>query len=149
MRGEHRKLCRIIMRAVVIVLTVAGTMAANQAVAAVRHVGTHRFDLKHSQQIDTSVVKPGTRDFLEPNRPNPLGSERGTTFWFSIAEAGPVRLRIYDFFYNPVMTLIDQEMTTGRWNYSFNPPASMPSGMYFYELKTDRYYEIRRMMYIK
>lgn len=139
MRGEHRRLYRIIMQVVMVVVIVVGTVASERATAAV----------KHALQIDSVIVKPGTRDFLEPNQPNPLGSARGTTFWFSISANGPVRLRIYDFFYNPVVTLIDEDMTSGRWHYSFTPPASMPSGIYFYELKTDRYYEIRRMMYIK
>jgi hypothetical protein len=100
-------------------------------------------------QIDTNV-RPGSRDFLEPNAPNPFGVfNRETKIGFTIAEEGHVRLRVYDFFYNEVVTLVDSTMLPGRTVVRFIPPPTMPSGMYFYELKTSRVRELRRMLYIK
>jgi len=106
---------------------------------------------KLAVQVDTAVIIPGQRDFLEPNIPNPFGlRNRSTILAFTIAEQSRVDLRVYDFFYNEVAVLVDGEnMTAGRHTVLFVPPPTMPSGMYFYELKTGRTRELRRMMYMK
>jgi|GEM_PF-1918067 len=100
---------------------------------------------------DTVVISPGARDYLEPNAPNPFGDPRSETeIAYSLAEESPVELRIYDFFYNEVATLVDGVVQpAGRHVVPFDPPATMPSGMYFYELRTSRYRELRRMIYVK
>ncbi len=100
---------------------------------------------------DTVVISPGGRDYLEPNAPNPFGDPRSETeIAYSLAEESPVELRIYDFFYNEVATLVDGVVQpAGRYIVPFDPPPTMPSGMYFYELKTSRYRELRRMIYVK
>lgn len=103
---------------------------------------------KLAMQLDS--VKPGPRDFLEPNAPNPFGVASLTTrIAFTIAQPSRVELRIYDFFYNEVVTLIDSDLPPGRHVMEFNPPPTMPSGMYFYELKTNHFRDLRRMVYIK
>jgi hypothetical protein len=100
---------------------------------------------------DTAVILPGSRDFLEPNFPNPFGQfGRQTDIAYSLSAEAPVELKIYDFFYNEVMTLVDGDVQpAGRHVVPFDPPPTMPTGMYFYELKTPRYRELRRMMYIR
>ncbi len=112
--------------------------------------GTLMVPVRSAAQIDTTRIVPGTRDFLEPNAPNPFGIVNKTTkLAFTIGEMSRVQLRIYDFFYNEIVTIFDQEMAPGRHEVQFTPPPTMPSGMYFYELKTDRFRDLRRMIYIK
>jgi len=101
-----------------------------------------------AMQIDT--VLPGQRDFLEPNAPNPFGLFSETTrMAFTISQPSRVELRVYDFFYNEVITLIEGDLPSGRHVMQFRPPPTMPTGMYFYELKTDHFRDLRRMIYIK
>ena len=100
---------------------------------------------------DTAVIVPGSRDFLEPNFPNPFGQfGRQTDIAYSLSAESTVELKIYDFFYNEVVTLVDGVVQqAGRHVIPFDPPPTMPSGMYFYQLKTPRYRELRRMIYIR
>ncbi|MEP7220999.1 MAG: hypothetical protein ABI876_18885 [Bacteroidota bacterium] len=58
-------------------------------------------------------------------------------------------LRIHDFFYNQVVTLVDMNQTKGRHVVSFRPSPTLSSGMYIYELKTNHIHELRRMLYIR
>ncbi|MDB5035743.1 MAG: hypothetical protein JWQ98_2984 [Chlorobi bacterium] len=99
---------------------------------------------------DTSTIVPGDRDFLEPNYPNPFGpTGAATTIAYALSEDSPVLLRIHDFFYNQVVTLVDMNQTKGRHVVSFLPSPTLSSGMYIYELKTNRIHELRRMLYVR
>lgn len=105
---------------------------------------------KLAVQVDTAVVVPGQRNFLEPNVPNPFGlASNVTTIAFTLVEDSKAELRIYDFFYNEVVTLVNTDLLAGRHVIRFLPPATMPTGMYFYELKSSRGRDLQRMMYIK
>jgi len=97
--------------------------------------------------VDTAIV-PGARDFLEPAAPSPFG-ESGTIIAFSLAQEGPVRLRILDFFYGLIATPLDEVHPAGRVEISFVPPGTMSSGMYFIELRTERGVQQRRMLYVR
>lgn len=105
---------------------------------------------KLAVQVDTAAIVQGQRNFLEPNVPNPFGLISDvTTIAFTLVEDSKVELRIYDFFYDEVVTLVNTDFPAGRHAIRFLPPATMPSGMYFYELKSSRGRELQRMMYIK
>jgi hypothetical protein len=98
----------------------------------------------------TDSIVPGKRDFLEPNVPNPFGSGSGSTkISYSISEESHVQLRVYDFYYKQVAVLVDSIQSAGYYTVPFSPEGAIASGMYFYELKTDRTRELRRMMYVK
>jgi hypothetical protein len=104
---------------------------------------------KLSAQGDT-IVTPGKRDFLEPNVPNPFGSGSTTTrIAYSISEESHVILKVYDFFYEEVATLVDSVESAGYHFVQFDPQGRIASGMYFYELRTERTRDIKRMLYIR
>jgi hypothetical protein len=104
---------------------------------------------KLAAQGDT-IVTPGKRDFLEPNVPNPFGSgSPSTRISYSISEESHVLLKVYDFFYQEVATLVDSILPAGYYTEVFDPAGRIPSGMYFYELRTERTRELKRMMYVK
>lgn len=108
------------------------------------------FVVGSAMQGDPVTITKGKRDFLEPNRPNPFGITKSfTEIAYAIGEDSHVRLTVYDFFFDKVVTLVDADKNAGRYVVPFNPPATMPSGMYFYELVTGRTRELRRMMYVK
>ncbi len=134
--------------------TVAGD-AVSDAVADASNLDEHGIDARllvvgTLAQGDPVVIERGARDFLEQNRPNPFGNvSLGTEISYALAAETRVELYVYDFFYRRIATLVDEVKPPGRHTVRFDPRASLSSGMYFYELKTERYRELRRMMYVK
>lgn len=111
-----------------------------------------RIDPPTIMQHDTDSIDilPGERTFLEPNFPNPFSV--ATTIAYSIAEQTRVELRVYDFDFVEVALLVDEDQQPGRYRVLFDPfmlPLRAPSGMYFFELRTSRGIEQRRMLYTK
>lgn len=99
---------------------------------------------------DSVDIRPGTRTFLEPNFPNPFPVT--TTIAYSIAEDTRVELKVYDFDYVEVATLVDADQTVGRYRVIFDTrdlELRTASGVYFYELKTNQGIEQRRMIFMK
>jgi hypothetical protein len=70
--------------------------------------------------------------------PNPFNPS--TTISFALAQAGTVRLRIYDVSGRLVSTPADQEMAAGRqevrWDATRKGGSRVSSGVYFYVLET-------------
>ncbi|MCB1048920.1 MAG: T9SS type A sorting domain-containing protein, partial [Calditrichaeota bacterium] len=71
-----------------------------------------------------------------------------TTIGFSLAQAGPVQLRVYDIAGRLVSTLIDQPLGAGQHQARFDGSA-LPSGLYFYRLDTTSGSLTRKMMLVK
>lgn len=94
-------------------------------------------------------IRPGERDYLEPNVPNPAHVGKTVKIGFSIRQDSRVIIRLYDCFYDEVTTIVDDMKAAGHHDAFFTPPPSMPSGFYFYEMRAGDYYEIRRMMYVR
>src|SRR5512133_675282 len=97
--------------------------------------------------LDTIV--PGLHTFLEPNAPNPFQSY--TRIGFTLPHDGIVTLKIYDFWYRPVVTLVNGQRSAGRHIIDFVPGELDPvpdSGMYFYELRFGGERFLRRMLLI-
>jgi hypothetical protein len=166
--GERRRLYRSCRHLIVFLLLLGGAAVRAQntdplrdvparpqprsdvaeRTAASAHAGSYA---KLSAQGDTTVViTPGKRDFLEPNAPNPFGSgSTSTRISYSISEESRVQLKVYDFFYEEIAVLVDSLLPAGYYTVVFDPKGRIPSGMYFYELKTERTRELRRMLYVK
>jgi hypothetical protein len=83
---------------------------------------------------------------LEQNYPNPFNPS--TTIGFSVPASGYVSLAVYDILGKHIATLVDQHLDGGRYTVNFSAP-SLPSGMYFYRLRTASTAEIKRMMLLK
>lgn len=97
---------------------------------------------------DSVVIKGGTSLFLEPNVPNPFKSE--TEISYTLDRETKVLLRVYDAFYNDVITLVEEDsQAPGRYVIMFTPAGRFGSGMYFYSLTTSAGTETRRMMFVE
>jgi alpha-amylase len=83
---------------------------------------------------------------LSQNFPNPFNPS--TRIQFSLPERAVVQLKIYDVLGRELLVLVDEEMNAG--NYSVNADmASFSSGIYFYQIVTPKFSEVRKMMLIK
>jgi hypothetical protein len=83
---------------------------------------------------------------LEQNYPNPFNPT--TTFRYSIPTQSKVVIKVYDILGNEIATLIDDEKSVGTYDLTWNA-ASMPSGVYFYQLKAGDFIQTRKMILLK
>jgi len=88
------------------------------------------------------------REFaLNQNYPNPFNPT--TNISFSLADAAPVKLTVYNLLGQEVATLISGKvMNAGTHNVAFNA-ASLSSGVYIYRLEAGSFVSNKRMTLIK
>ena len=115
-------------------LTLAGSAAAGQASAG---------------KAAASGEPAGSE--LYPNTPNPFNA--GTQIAYRLAEAGPVRLRIYNLLGQPVRTLVDEVQAAGvhrlSWDGRDLRRAPVAAGIYVVRLDHPGGVHTRRLMCLK
>ena len=86
---------------------------------------------------------------LEQNYPNPFNPS--TKIEFSLPEdVNNVTLTIYNALGQRVAELVNSKMDAGQYSYLWNVPQSgIATGMYIYELRTDRFVSVKKMMLLK
>jgi len=83
---------------------------------------------------------------LLKNYPNPFNPE--TTIKFSLYEKGIVSLKVFDIRGFEVETLVNHEMNVGIYEFKFNA-SDLPSGVYFYQLKSAGEVRTSKMLLLK
>ncbi|MEO8447130.1 MAG: M12 family metallo-peptidase [bacterium] len=83
---------------------------------------------------------------LGNNYPNPFNPE--TNIKFDVANSTFVELAIYDSRGREINRLVNEILSPGSYEYSFNA-GNLPSGVYFYRIKTSDFSDTKRMMLIK
>jgi hypothetical protein len=69
---------------------------------------------------------------LNQNFPNPFNPK--TVIGYQLPVGGDVTLKVYDLLGREISTLVDEYKPAGRYEIEFNA-ESLPSGVYFYQLK--------------
>jgi hypothetical protein len=88
-----------------------------------------------------------TEFILEQNYPNPFNPN--TVIKYQIPITSQVTLKVYDILGNEIATLVNEEKSEGNYSYSFTPSATLSSGIYFYQLKTDNFIHTKKMLLLK
>lgn len=83
---------------------------------------------------------------LGQNYPNPFNPK--TNIKFSIPKADYVRLKVYDITGSEVAVLLNKNMPKGEYTYEFDA-SNLPSGVYFYTLKTEKFTSTKKMILVK
>ena len=83
---------------------------------------------------------------LSQNYPNPFNPI--TTFRYSIPTQSKVVIKVYDILGNEIATIMDEEKSVGTYELTWNA-ASLPSGIYFYQLKAGDYSNTKKMILLK
>ena len=84
---------------------------------------------------------------LEQNYPNPFNPS--TVIEFSLPEdVSNVQLTIYDILGQRVAQLVNTSLKAGKHSYQWNAGAKA-TGMYIYELRTDKFVSIKKMVLLK
>jgi photosystem II stability/assembly factor-like uncharacterized protein len=119
--------------------------------------GWYTFSIKGTISNVDDNSKDGLRKFsLSQNYPNPVNPS--TKIEFRIADFGFVNLKVYDVLGNEIATLVNEEKQPGTYEVEFSAKGgsasggnaySLPSGIYFYQLKTGNYIETKKMVLMK
>jgi len=83
---------------------------------------------------------------LYQNYPNPFNPS--TKIIFDLAKETNVKIVVYDLLGRQISIIADSYMKAGSHEISFNG-SDLSSGIYFYELRTDGFREVRKMSLIK
>tara|TARA_R110000868_G_scaffold408293_3_gene690940 strand:- start:217 stop:2589 length:2373 start_codon:yes stop_codon:yes gene_type:complete len=83
---------------------------------------------------------------LSQNYPNPFNPS--TQIEYQVSSNSNVSINVYDITGRLVQTLVNKTHSAGSYTVNFNASA-LSTGMYFYELRSDTYREIKKMMLIK
>jgi hypothetical protein len=83
---------------------------------------------------------------LAQNYPNPFNPS--TTIEYSLGNASPVKLIVYDLLGQEVATIVDEVQNAGTHTLAFDG-SHLESSVYFYRLETGDFVSSRRMILIK
>jgi hypothetical protein len=107
------------------------------------------FDGKHEYskiiEINFNEMLPGGY-VLEQNYPNPFNPT--TNIKFAVPENSNVKITIYNAVGKEVGVLVNGQYTAGYYNYSWDA-SNLASGVYFYEMITDNFRQVQKMMLMK
>jgi len=95
--------------------------------------------------IDDGPALPLTAS-LDQSYPNPFNAS--AVIGYSLPEAGHVSLEIYDLLGRKVESLVDNYQDAGKYDITWNA-NDLPSGVYFYSLRTGDYEASRRMTLLR
>ena len=83
---------------------------------------------------------------LKQNYPNPFNST--TTIEYSIPNTQRVMIKIFDIQGREVAELVNGNMEAGTYEVKFDG-SKYASGIYFYQLRTADYFEVKKMVLMK
>ncbi len=88
---------------------------------------------------------------LEQNYPNPFNPE--TTIRYRLAQKGQVTINIFNVLGQKVITLVDENKPAGAyrivWNGRDERGVAVPTGMYFYRMKSGEFTHVRKLLLLK
>lgn len=116
---------------------------------------------EYSNIIEVTIDAP-IKFGLEQNYPNPFNPTTKIKYTIPVnppsspftkggngnSRGGFVTLIVYDVLGNEVATLVDEYKPAGRYEVEFNA-ASLPSGVYFYQLKAGEYIQTKKMILLR
>jgi len=83
---------------------------------------------------------------LKQNYPNPFNP--ATTIKFALPESASARLTIYNTLGQKITELVNTKLQAGQYSYEWNA-GNNSSGIYIYELRTDKFYSVKKMILLK
>ena len=104
----------------------------------------------YSKEVTAEIGLP-VRYSLEQNYPNPFNPS--TSIRYAIPYDGAVSLKIYNSVGEEIVTLVNKVQQAGNYNIQWNGKnsanISVPSGVYFYRIETERFTSSKKMLLLK
>jgi len=105
------------------------------------------FDGSYEYSDEVYVENPAPIDYaLHQNYPNPFNPV--TKIKYQLPELSFVTLKVYDVLGNEIAALVNKEKPAGSYEVEFNA-TSLPSGVYFYTIRTNEFIETKKMVLMK
>jgi len=106
---------------------------------------------EYSNVIEVEIIAP-LKFSLEQNYPNPFNPV--TSIHYAISSMQFVTLNVFDVLGKEIATLVNEEKPAGSYEVEFNSvetlhATSLPSGVYFYQLRAGDYIETKKMILLK
>lgn len=109
---------------------------------------------KYSDSIEVSTItkveseaNAVTGFLLKQNFPNPFNPT--TVISWQLAVGSYVTLKVYDVLGNEIATLVNEEKSPGRYSIKFDATNSLPSGVYFYQLRAGKFVQTKKFILTK
>jgi len=105
--------------------------------------------LRFQYQEPTEIKENGTKISnysLEQNFPNPFNPV--TTINFAIPEEAKVTLAVFNQLGERVAVLVNEKLEVGNHAATWNA-ANLPSGIYFYEIRTEKFSAAKKLLLLK
>ena len=83
---------------------------------------------------------------LEQNYPNPFNPS--TKIMYSVPQSSNVIIKVFDILGNEIETLINEEKPLGTYELTWTA-STLPSGVYFYQLRAGAFVETKKMLLLK
>jgi hypothetical protein len=103
-------------------------------------------ELKQENADNKTNTDPEESYFKTKNYPNPFNPN--TTIDYTLKTATHVKITVYDRLGREVVVLVDESQSEGEYKIEFNG-SNLPSGIYFYRIKTPESTEVRKMVLAK
>jgi hypothetical protein len=119
--------------------------------------GTTSYSITDVEEIHSEDIP--TTFYLSQNYPNPFNPT--TTIQYSVPSVGayrntPVQLKVYDVLGNEIAILVNEEKPPGTYEVEFSTGLihqtienTLPSGIYFYQLRAGDFIETNKMVLLK
>ena len=114
--------------------------------AAIYDVSDSTFTIEDPVSVDDIESGIPEEYDLSQSYPNPFNPS--TTIKFSLPEATDVSLNIYNTLGQKVAELVNLKMEAGYYSYVWDA-SDVTTGMYIYELKTDKFVSVKKMILLK
>jgi hypothetical protein len=106
-------------------------------------------DIEGAGVATVSEITP--QAWLDQNHPNPFNPT--TNISFSLTEAGPASIKVYDVRGREVRSLLDRNMPAGKhtvtWDGTDNNGRTLASGTYFYTMQSEDGTSSRKALLLK
>ena len=83
---------------------------------------------------------------LSQNFPNPFNPS--TKIRYSVTQSTNVVIKVFDVLGNEIETFVNEEKPAGTYELKWNA-ANLPSGVYFYQLRSGDFIETKKMVLMK
>ncbi|MCJ7508264.1 MAG: T9SS type A sorting domain-containing protein [candidate division Zixibacteria bacterium] len=115
-----------------------------------RQYYNYSIELKEFTEVGNEGTIPPQKMKLDQNYPNPFNSS--TVIFFCLDKEEEIKMTIYNILGQKVFTF-SRNMPSGQnqieWNAKDNSGMDLPSGIYFYNLKTKEFSETKKLILLR
>ena len=104
------------------------------------------YESQHIVQIEDNGLSLPTEYALYQNYPNPFNPS--TTIKYSVPKLSFVTIKIFNLLGSEVASLLNAEKSAGTYELTWSA-VSLPSGVYFYQLKAGSYTATKKLLLLK